>query len=100
MTNEEKGLRIAIFDGRAQQGKTYSEGDLELSALTEKYLTDLNYLIPVAYKLYNQLIFMGLLKSKVYFEDVLRRLNQERNGYYQALFDEIYTGIKVIENKP
>lgn len=99
MRNQEKVIKIAIYDGKLQRGVTYSEGEVNIDTLTDYYLTDLNYLIPVAYKVYDYMIYIGLFNEKILLSDVLRRLNKDRHGCYQALFDEVYTAITILENQ-
>lgn len=98
MTLEQKAIKIAKFDGRLRNELLYTVEDPIIQRITEEYLTNLNYLIPVANKAYNHLIYRGQFKAKILLSDVLQRLNKDRTGCYTLLFDEIYTAITILEN--
>jgi hypothetical protein len=107
MNNRDKAIRIAVYDGKLKRlpyGKPYEEiQDISIDYfdyLTDKYLTDLNWLITVAYKAYNELLHRRWRLSILTVDllDVLRRLNANRQGQYQHLFDEVYAAVILIED--
>lgn len=102
MNNRDKAIRIAVYDGKLKRlplFEAYEEiHDVSIDYLTDKYLTDLNWLITVAHKAYNELLYRRLSILTVNLSDVLRRLNVNRQGQYQHLFDEVYAAVILIED--
>jgi len=105
MNNRDKAIRIAVYDGKLKRlpyGKPYEEiQDISIDYfdyLTDKYLTDLNWLITVAYKAYNELLHRRLSTLTVPMSDVIKRLSKNSDGEYQYLFNEVYTAIILIED--
>lgn len=95
MNNKQKAYVIArYFDVISENlgSESYT-----LIYLTEKYLTDLNWLIPVAIKVYTELLYKELGSLVIPMDDVFRRLEKNENGHYQYLFNEVYAGIIIIQ---
>lgn len=93
MTNEQKAIKIAIFDGKLKTDLWYIKDDPIIQQITEEYLTNLNYLIPCYVKAWR---LLGCDKM-INLEDVIKRFIKNK-GKYQDLFNELYSLIKIIEN--
>lgn len=93
MTNEQKAIKIAKFDGRLKAELWYIEDDPIIQQITEEYLTNLNYLIPCYVKAWR---LLGSDKI-INLDDVIKRFIKNK-GKYQDLFNELYSLIIIIEN--
>lgn len=93
MTNEQKAIKIAKFDGRLKAELWYIEDDPIIQQIIEEYLTNLNYLIPCYVKACR---LLGSDKM-INLEDVIKKLTKNK-GKYQDLFNELYSIIIIIEN--
>lgn len=98
MTNEQKAIKIAKFDGKLKDQLWYIEDDPIIQQITEEYLTNLNYLIPCYVKvcrLWGRNKMINL--EDVIIEVVMKRFIKNK-GKYQDLFNDLYSLIIIIEN--
>jgi len=93
MTNEQKAIKIAKFDGKLKAELWYITDDPIIQQITQEYLTNLNYLIPCYVRAWRA---VGCDKI-INFEDVIKRLTKNK-GKYQDLFNDLYSIIIIIEN--
>jgi len=93
MTNEQKAIKIAKFDGKLKYELWYITDDPIIQQITEEYLTNLNYLIPCYVKAWR---LWGCDKM-INLEYVIKRFIKNK-GKYQDLFNELYSIIIIIEN--
>lgn len=93
MTNEQKAIKIAKFDGKLKAQLWYIEDDPIIQQITIEYLTNLNYLIPCVVKAWR---LLGSDKI-INLDDVIKRFIKNK-GKYQDLFNELYSIIIIIEN--
>lgn len=101
MTNEQKAIDIAQWDGwilPTPLSEIYQNEDkyAESYELTKYYLYDLNYLMPVAVRLYKQLPTNDEW-SRLY--DAIHNLTKTPEGTYQQLFDAVFNAIVYFENE-
>lgn len=114
MTNEQKAVKIATYDKWVKRRSYYSRDGAKGYSdviLTQIYLTDLNYLVPVAVKVrdeierckneFNKTLdefdeCFGLFEN-LYFAH--RDIIKTPEGTYQPLFDAVYEAIIYLENQ-
>ena len=106
MTNEQKAEVIALRDGWIKLGYYFQHNDYPIATkrdLSKLYLTDLNYLVPVAVKVRSAInnydankpladIFMKLCYQMATYD-------KSPEGTYQPLFDAVYEAIIYLENE-
>jgi len=102
MTNEQKGIEIVEWDGYIEYSNILSLWKKEtryytLSHITSLYLTDLNYLVPVAVKVRSSINIYDANKELAdIFTTICYQMatyTKSPEGTYQALFDAVYEGI-------
>ena len=99
MTNEQKAEVIATRDGWVKNGICYTNPTTNeglIQPIAELYLTDLNYLVPVAVRLAKLLpsCDIGFDLGEAIFD-----LTKTPSGTYQPLFDAVYDAIVYLENE-
>lgn len=107
MTNEQKAIKIATKEGwqfDKQDGFWYHEEHLSVDVylLTERYLTDLNWLVPVAVKVRNTIDDIYKNQSLICSIRINKRLllaEKTPEGTYQPLFNAVYEAIVYLENQ-
>lgn len=108
MTLEQKAVIIATRDGwekPASHSTFYRNGYRHLKnfELTKYYLTDLNYLMPVAVKVYDALgnsYYRG--DGRDLYENLhikVMTAHKTSEGTYQPLFDAVYEAIVYLKNQ-
>jgi len=91
MTNEQKAQVIAEWDG-------YYIPRNSSNNLTNEYLTDLNYLVPVAIKVMQKLDIIDYDAEDLRY-NILGRLTYLELNNYQPLFDAVFDGIVYLNNQ-
>lgn len=104
MTNEQKAVIIATRDGwekPASHSTFYRNGYRHLKnfELTKYYLTDLNYLVPIAVKVFNEIGKIHTAGACLMCNHLAKSLWETPEGTYQPLFDAVYDAIIYLENK-
>lgn len=102
MTNAQKAIDIAQWDGwilPTPFSTFYQNGYRHLKGyeLTKLYLTDLNYLVPVAVKVYRDLPATTNLWDELHQKFVM--VEKDSKGTYQPLFDAVYDAIVYFEEQ-
>ena len=116
-TNEQKAVKIATYDGWVSEvGNDFyikNNNGNNRKVLTYNYLTDLNYLVPVAVKVYEQLSKQreideiidefdhdstGLLSWGA-LHDQYSKMTKTPENTYQPLFDAVYEACIYLENQ-
>lgn len=103
MTQEQKVIAVAIFDNwvfDTQNGfwehPTYASVDVQL--LTRQYLHNLNYLMPIAVKVRDEIAEKSQgygVYSRLY--DAYYELTLDSNNQYTDLFEALFNAIKLLE---
>lgn len=94
MTNEQKAEVIAVWDNLMEiDGFVHKLG---IKHITELYLTDLNYLVPVAVKVRRE---THGYDEWIILHDAFNNLTKSPEGTYQQLFDAVYNGIVYLKEQ-
>lgn len=108
MTNEQKAIEIVEWDGWIYDpiDNCYRHNDYsrtEIALLTELYLTDLNYLVPVAVmvrcsiNIYDADKELADIFTTICYQ--MATYTKSPEGTYQPLFDAVYDGIVYLKNQ-
>ena len=111
MTNEQKAVIIAKWNGDKLKYPNLAfihtkDGaivpPINIAHITKLYLTDLNYLVPVAVKVRNAIDDIYKNQSLICSIRINKRLllaEKTLEGTYQHLFDAVYEAIVYLENQ-
>lgn len=108
MTNEQKAVIIAKWNGdkltypnlafiHTKDGAIVPP--INIAHITKYYLTDLNYLVPVAVKVYNKIGEMPTASACLICNHIAKSLWETPEGTYQQLFDAVHSAIVYLENE-
>lgn len=102
MTNEQKAEVIAVWDGWVKNGICYTNPTTNeglIQPIAENYLTDLNYLVPIAVKVFNEIGKIHTAGACLMCNHLAKSLWETPEGTYQPLFDAVYNAIVYLENQ-
>ncbi len=107
-TQLQKAIKIAVKDGFKQIGNTSwyisnrnsKQEEHSNNFLLDRYLTDLNYLMPIAVKVRDEIAEKSqgyAVYSRLY--DAYCDLKLDENNQYTELFNALYQAVKMLENE-
>jgi predicted RNase H-like nuclease (RuvC/YqgF family) len=111
MTNEQKAVKIATYDGWVSEvGNDFyikNNNGNNRKVLTYNYLTDLNYLVPVAVKVRDELARIAdPFNSEdkgfdiwINLDKKYTQMTKTPSNTYQPLFDAVHEAIVYLENQ-